>query len=583
MENNQTIKMTGGEAIGKMLGLYGSRYMFGMGGFQLLPLYDSICRSGNEMPRHIHVNDERSGAFAADAYARVSGSPGICDGTLGPGATNLVTGLVESLTAGIPLVAFTGDSNRDHSGKHMTQETPNQAELLSLISKKLIRVERGYRIPELIRHGFITATSGRPGPAILSIPENVAHGEWDYQDDDFFADETSSHVGSRRVRPDAKQLRKAASLIEKSKRPILLAGGGVHLSQAYDEVGDFARRLNIPVAHTLSGKGVMAGGDPKCLGLFGRFDRVANDFIKQSDLIIAAGFKFGEIATIRYSLIPDNVDIIHIDIVPEEIGRHQKVTVGLWADCKSALEDLLQELGDGEDAQRMLRQDYIKEVTFNKNEWGKINLDKLKSDEKPINIGRLCYDLTQVMPEDGILVADGGFAAHWTGLLYDPPHSGRNFVANRGNASIGYGLPGGIGAKLAAGSSPVMALTGDVGFNMSMGELETAIREKIPLVLIIVNNAASGYFKSLQHSMFQGRHQSSDLHEIDYSKIADVMGCQGIRVNEPQDLQDALRDAMTEKSLPVVVDVVVTRDPARMLPAIDARTVSKTKKGDRLI
>lgn len=583
MEADKTIKMSGGKAIAEMLKLHGARYMFGMGGFQLLPVYDAICQSGNKMPRHIHVNDERTGAFAADGYARVSGMPGICDGTLGPGATNLITGLVESLTAGIPVVAFTGDSNRDYSGKNMTQETPRQAELLSIISKDLIRLERGHRIPELVRRAFVTATSGKPGPVVLNVPENVTHNEWEYRKDDFYADATALRACSRRSRPDGSQLREAASLIRQSKRPVLLVGGGVHISQAYAELSDFAHKLNIPVAHTLSGKGALACGDPLCLGLFGRFDRVANKFIKSSDLIVAVGFKFGEIATVRYSLIPNGVKIIHIDIVPEEIGRHQKIDIGLVADCKAALADLLQELEEGAESQKKGRQAYAEEIMQKKQQWLDQNRERLQSNEKPISMARLCHELSQTIPRNGILVADGGFAAHWTGLLYSTPAAGRTFVANRGNASIGYGVPGGIGAKLAAGNAPVVALTGDVGFNMTMGELETAIRENIGLVIVIVNNAAAGYVKGLQHALFGGRYQSSDLHEMNYAEIAKVMGCQGIRVAEPGQLEGALREAVKETSNPILLDVVVTRDPSQMLPGVDARTAGKVKTGDRLI
>jgi acetolactate synthase I/II/III large subunit len=580
MDSDSKIKMTGGQAIAEMLKLHGAKFMFGMGGFQLLPVYDAINRQGNICPRHIHVNDERNAAFAADGYARVSGRPGVCDGTLGPGATNLITGLVESLTAGMPMVALTGDSNRDHSGKNMTQETPKQAELLSIISKDLIRVERGHRIPEQVRSAFITATSGRPGPVILSIPENVSHSEWEYSKKDFYATEESLSVANRRIRPDVDHLRSAAELIRKSKRPVLLVGGGIHISGAYAELASFAEGFQIPIAHTLSGKGSVSCKHPLCLGLFGRFDRVANSFIRQSDLLIALGFKFGEIATVRYSLINQGTKIIQIDILPEEIGRHQQVSVGLWADCKAALLDLMSDLST---TKRASRSEYLSEVANKKAEWQKVNSPRLCSDEKPINMARICSELSNVMPSDGFLVADGGFAAHWTGLLYDTPSAGRSFIANRGNASIGYGLPGGIGAKLAAGLRPVVAMTGDVGFNMSMGELETAIRENIALTIIVINNAAAGYVKGLQHAMFEGRYQSSNLHEIDYSQIAKVMGCRGIRVSEPNRFSGALKEALSEKSGPVVIDVVVTRDPSKMLPGADARTSPTTKSGDRLI
>jgi acetolactate synthase-1/2/3 large subunit len=465
----------------------------------------------------------------------------------------------------------------------MTQETPKQAELLSIISKDLIRLERGHRIPELVRRAFVTSTSGKPGPVVINVPENVTHGEWEFRQDDFYADSSALHACSRRTRPDGHQLREAAALIRKSKRPVLLVGGGVHISQAHAELSALAQRLNIPVAHTLSGKGALACDDPLCLGLFGRFDRIANGFIKEADLIIAVGFKFGEIATVRYSLIPNGVRIIHVDIVPEEIGRHQKVDIALVADAKAALEDLSQELDDDAQAQKTSRASYIQEIHRKKEEWLNHNAVRLQSGETPINMGRVCHELSQAMPREGILVADGGFAAHWTGLFYTTHRSGRSFVANRGNASIGYGVPGGIGAKLAAGKAPVVAITGDVGFNMTMGEVETAIRESIGLVIMVINNAAAGYVKGLQHAMFGARYQSSDLHEMNYAEIARAMGCEGIRVEDPGKLGGTLKDALKERSKPIVIDVIVTRDPSRMLPGVDARAAGKLKAGDRLI
>jgi acetolactate synthase-1/2/3 large subunit len=576
-------RMGGGRAIAEMLKLHGARAMFGMGGFQLLPLYDGIRALGNETPRHIHVNDERSAAFAADGYGRVSGRPGLCDGTLGPGATNLITGLVEGLTAGSPIVAFTGDANRDHAGKNMTQETPRQAELLSLTSKELIRLERGPRIPEMIRRAFIGATSGRPGPVVVNVPENVTHGEWDFRADDFYADEAALGAAGRRIRPDRRAVARAAELIRAAERPLLLVGGGVHLSEAWDELAAFAERLGIPVAHTLSGKGAVACAHPLCLGLFGRFDRGANAAIREADLLIAAGFKFGEIATVRYSLMPPGARVVQIDIAPEELGKHQKLSVALWADCKAALSDLLDALADTAETQRSRRREYVAALQNWQRQWREEAQGRLQSAERPIGMARLCHELTTALARDGILVADGGFAAHWAGLFFETHRAGRFFIANRGNASIGYGVPGGLGAKLAAGRAPVIALTGDVGFNMSMGEVETAIRERIPLVIVVVNNAAAGYVKALQCALFDGRYQSSDLHETDYAAVAKALGCTGIRVQDADMLAGALKEAVTEQSGPVVIDVVTTRDPAQMLPGTDARTRVPIARGDRPI
>lgn len=580
MSEENIFRMTGGEAIAEMLRLYGAQFIFGIGGFQLLPFYDAICRAGNRQPRHIPVNDERTGAFAADAYARITGKIGFCDGTLGPGATNLATGLVEAATAGIPLVALIGDANRDHAGKNMTQET-RQAEILTPIAKELIRVERGHRIPELLRRAFLTASSGRPGPVVVNVPEDVAHNKWDLRQDEFYVDPSTMSIPARRIRPDANELKKAAALMRQAARPVLLVGGGIHLSGAYAELRALVEALNIPAGHTMSGKGALPCTHPLCVNLFGRYDRTANDLIRNADLLIAVGYKFGEISTTRYTLIPKGVKIVHIDISPEEIGKHQRVEIGLWADAKSALSDLLEELRDDAPRQKNGRQGYFAEIQQKKKEWFEKNRERLTSNERPINVARLCHELTKVIPQNGILLADGGFAAHWTGLLYDTPAAGRAFVANRGNASIGYGVPGGIGAQLAAGDAPVVVITGDGGFNMAMGDLETAIRERIPVTYVIVNNAAFGYVKGLQYALFQGRYQSSDLKEMNYARIAQEMGAHGIRVEDPDDLAVALREGIAERSLPSVIDVVVTRDPARMLPGVDARAQVKVQNGDR--
>ncbi|OYW41209.1 MAG: hypothetical protein B7Z38_07475 [Rhodobacterales bacterium 12-64-8] len=208
--------------------------------------------------------------------------------------------------------------------------------------------------------------------------------------------------------------------------------------------------------------------------------------------------------------------------------------------------------------------------------------ERLNSTETPIDIARLLTEINATLPENGYLIADGGFAAHWGGLLFNSPRAGRAFVPDRGSASIGYGLPGAMGAALAMPDAPVFALTGDGGFNMMLGELETARRLKLDFTVIVINNAASGYVKALPHLMYgQGAYQSSDLSEIDYAAVANAMGCRGIRVEKPEDLADALRTSLERCGGPTVLDVVVTRDPSKMLPGVDNRTV-QIKPGDRI-
>ena len=577
LQNRPSGTMTGGRALAEMLRLSGAGPMFGMGGFQLLPFYDAVGLVG--LNHHL-INDERCGAFAADAYARVTNRPGICDGTLGPGATNLVTGLVESLNGGIPIVAIAGDTNRAHSWKNMTQES-RQVEILRPAVKELIRVEMTSRVPELVRRAFAVATSGRPGPVLLDVPEDVAHGTHDFAPEDFVIDAATLKAPARRIRPDRADIERAARLIAKAKRPLLLTGGGIHLSEAWDALTRFAEAQSIPVAHTMSGKGGIACTNELSVGLFGRYSRIANDLIEASDCLIVVGCKLGEIATKRFALPPSHIPVIHLDIVAEEIGRCIPAEIALWGDARAGLEDFADALSDSGAAARAARADYVAEVAPRMRAWEDDAAPRLSSRDRPVHMARLCRELNRTLPADAILVADGGFAGHWTGLLYDTKVPGRHFIPDRGFASIGYGLPGGMGAALAAPDRPVVAISGDGGFNMTLGELETARRTGCGLTLIVVNNAASGYVKALQHAMMGGRYQSADLNEMDYAAIARTMGCGGIRVEDPEALSPALRQGMDERDRPTVIDVVVTRDPAQMLPAVDNRTV-EIKRGDRV-
>jgi acetolactate synthase I/II/III large subunit len=577
LQNRPSGMMTGGRSLAEMLRLSGAGPMFGMGGFQLLPFYDAVGLTGLD---HHLINDERCGAFAADAYARVTNRPGICDGTLGPGATNLVTGLVESLNGGIPIVAIAGDTNRAHSWKNMTQEC-RQVEILKPAVKELIRVEVTSRIPELVRRAFAVATSGRPGPVLLDVPEDVCHGTHDFAPEDFIVDEATLRAPARRIRPDRTDIERAAKLIAGAKRPLLLTGGGIHLSEGWDALTKFAEAQSIPVAHTMSGKGGIACSNPLNVGLFGRYSRIANDLIAASDCLIVIGCKLGEIATKRFALPPAHIPLVHLDIVAEEIGRCVPAEIALWGDARAGLEDFADALSDSGKAARAARADYVAELGPRMRAWEDDAAPRLNSRDRPVHMARLCRELNKTLPADAILVADGGFAGHWTGLLYDTKSPGRHFIPDRGFASIGYGLPGGMGAALAAPDRPVVAISGDGGFNMMLGELETARRTGCGLTVIVINNAASGYVKALQHAMMGGRYQSADLNEMDYAAIARAMGCGGIRVEDPEALSPALRQGMEERDRPTVIDVVVTRDPAQMLPAVDNRTM-EIKQGDRV-
>jgi acetolactate synthase-1/2/3 large subunit len=574
----QSNEITGGEAMARMLRAFNAGPMFGMGGFQLLAFYDAARRL--KLNHHL-INDERCGIFAADAYAKVSGRVGLVDATLGPGATNLVTGLIEALNAGSPIVAFVGDSHRAHSWKNMTQEA-RQIEILRPACKDLLRIEHVSRIPELIRRAFLIATSGRPGPVVVDVPEDICHGTLPLHEDDYAIDPRYEAAPAIRCRPAVDDTARAARLLAKAKRPLMLCGGGVHISQAATQVAEFAHANAIPVAHTMTGKGAIACTDPLSAGLFGRYDRIANALIEQADVLLVAGCKLGEIATKRFTIPGKGKTVIHLDIVAEEFGRTYQPAVALWGDVREGIQDLAAALEPDGKRVRSERAAYAAEVREKMAAWKAGVMDRLTSAEQPINVARMLHELNGLMPDDSILVADGGFAAHWAGLIYDTKKPGRGFVPDRGFASIGYGLPGAIGAALASNGRRVVALTGDGGFNMSLGELETARRMGLSFAIIVFNNAASGYVKALQHLMYgKDAYQSSDLAETNYAKVSEALGCIGLRVENPEDLAQAFARGLEATNVPVVIDVVVTRDPAKMLPAVDNRTV-QVKKGDRI-
>jgi acetolactate synthase-1/2/3 large subunit len=430
-----------------------------------------------------------------------------------------------------------------------------------------------------MRRAFAVATTGRPGPVVVDVPEDVCHATHGYEEGAFEADPAHAAAPALRCRPDDASLARAAAMLADARRPLVLAGGGVHLSGAAATLTALAEALNLPVAHTMTGKGAVACTSPLSAGLFGRYDRIANALIAESDLLLVIGCKLGEIATKRFSVPPAGKRLIHVDIVAEEIGRIYRPTLALWGDARATIEALVAAIDAG--PVRARQQGYADEVAGKMAAWRESVRERYESEEVPVSMGRLMGELNRLMPADGLLIADGGFAAHWGGLLWDSKVAGRSFVPDRGFASIGYGLPGAMGAAMAAPGRPVVAITGDGGFNMMLGELETARRLGLAFTIVVVNNAASGYVKALQHLMYgPGAYHASDLAETNYARVAEALGCRGIRVEQPGALAAALQEGLGGSG-PVVIDLVVTRDPAKMLPAADSRAVT-VKKGDRI-
>jgi acetolactate synthase I/II/III large subunit len=568
----RSTRLTGGEAVVQMLCMHGVDHAFGMGGFQPLPYYDALARQS--AIRHVLIRDEKHGAFAADAFARVTNRPAVADATLGPGATNLVSGAAESFGASVPVIFLTGDVNRSIAGRAATQES-DQVGMLRPTMKQVVYIDRIERIPELVRRAFAIATGGRPGPVLIDIPEDVFHGVHDFATEDLYADDATRAIASRRIRPDQETIERAVELLARAQRPVAILGGGIHLSAAYRQVERFVNETGIPAACTISGKGVLSDDHPLALGLCGRFSRIANELVRDADLLLIAGCKLGEICTDRWRLIPPTTTVIQIDIDPLELGKVYKTAVGLWGDAGLTLDELTDALASRSTVPLPRSSARAEHVHTARQAWQLEAQQSYLSDESPTHVARLLHELRQVLPAESIVVADGGFAAHWSALLLDIPLAGRHYIANRGHAAIGYGLPGALGAQLAAPNLPVVALCGDNGFAMALAELETAKRERLPITVIVVDNAALGYVKALQHGLYDDRFISADFLEVDYAEVAKSLGCWGRRIESPDALSEALAEAL-ESDLPAVVDVVTTRDASKMLPGVDSRTVRST-------
>lgn len=565
------IRLSGGEAVVKMLTEHGVEIAFGMGGFQPLPYYDALARQDHI--RHVLIRDEKHGAFAADAWARVRNRPAVADATLGPGATNLISGAAESFGASVPLLLLTGEVNSLIAGRAATQES-DQIGMLEPSVKASIKIDRIERIPELMRRAVTISTAGRPGPVHVDVPEEIMHGTHEYEERDLRSDPDTMTVGGRRTRPDPGAVERAAAGIRDAQRPLIIAGGGIHLSRAYDELRRLAEAQSIPVAYTISGKGSLPDDHPLTVGLVGRYSRYANELLTASDLLIVVGCKLGEIATARWTTVPPDLPIVHLDVDPTEIGKVYATNVGLVGDAALGLADLDTALTDDAPAAD-LRQERQATIDAARRAWQQQAAPDYASDERPLHMARVLAELRRAAPAGTIVVADGGFAAHWSALLFDVNETGRTYIANRGHAAIGYGLPGAIGASLAAPDVPVVALCGDNGFAMAVAELETARRVGARVICVVVDNATLGYVKALQHGLYDDRFISVDFLDVDYAEVARGFGCRGERVDDPAALGAALSRAFQHDG-PSVLDVLITTDPARMLPGIDARATKST-------
>jgi acetolactate synthase-1/2/3 large subunit len=545
--------MKGAEALLKSLKEYEVRHIFGLPGDTSVPLYDALYEMRSEIG-HIMTRDERGASFMADAYARVSFRPGVCDAPSGGGALYMLPGIAEAYGSSIPVVAITTDIPAGETGKGTLTELDQQA-LFAPITKWTVLVTDSRRIPEMVRKAFRVATGGRPGPVHLGIPKDVLEGKVEAE---IRAETECSTYPSRRTHPDPTAVAKAADLLVRAGRPVMVVGGGAVVSQAWGEVAELAELIGFPVGTTLTGKGAVREDHPLSLGVVGDNGArpYANRVVEEADLVLFVGCKTGSVSTRRWRIPRPGTRIVQIDVDPTEVGKNFETEVGVVGDAKFALRDLIDR------AKTVLKRRAIKNVSrvaeiraFAK-EWLDQVAPKMRSESIPIKPQRVMKELRETLPKDSLVVADAGTGTSFGAAYLDNLQPGRSFICFRAHGGLGYAVPGAIGAKLAAPHRTVIGLSGDGGFAFSVGELETARRAKIPFTVIVFNNGSFGWIKTLQRLYYGERYMSVDFSDLDYAKVARSFGCRGIRVERPNEVREALKTAFSSGE-PTIIDIVV--------------------------
>jgi acetolactate synthase-1/2/3 large subunit len=539
----------GGDVLVEMLIGYGVPAVFGLAGGQTLPLYDGI-RSRAPQIKHIPMRDERNAAYAADGYARISGRVGVCDATVGPGAIKFTSGLAEAYNSSIPIVALVSDMPSDWLAVRYRgggNQLVDQMSVLAPLCKWTGRLPGPHKLPELIQRAFQISTSGRPGPVTIELPEDIF--KTTYEEGTPPVDARFGSVPPHRFAPDPESLRAAAALLESAAHPIMIVGGGARLSNAGEQVLALAEALAIPVATTLSGKGILPENHPLSLGVIGSLggSSVAKIFIEEADIILTVGFKFGQNPTFKWTLPKQGQRVVQLDIEGAEIGKVFPAEVGLVADAREGLAALLAVCSI-----RRSRETGANHIAKLKAKWRE-QIEAEASEAKPIKPQQVALLLNELCGDDTILVCDASFAGGWGGVYFEV-RGNRRAIFPRGVGGLGWALPAAIGAQVARPKSKVVVLAGDGAMTYSLGELATLVQQGMNIAIVVMNNSAMGWIKWEQAVFWDGKFVSTDLSDVNFAMVAQGMGLDGINVTEPSDLRDALSQALTS-ARPTLVDV----------------------------
>ncbi len=546
--NQSADTITGAEAAVEMLKAHGVEIIFGLCGDTSLPFYDALARLPHGM-RHILTRDERSAAYMADGYARVSAKVGVCEGPSGGGATYILPGLAEANESSVPVLCINSDISVASRGRYALTAL-DQGALMRPVTKWNAVLDRAKDIPQIFRTAFKQMTTGRPGAAHIALPFDVQNGAVDRAD--VFGDATYGRYPAERVASDSNCVERAAKLLREATHPLFICGGGAVIANAEPELLALAERLSAPVATTISGKGSIDEAHPLAVGVVGSNGGTPETraIVDQADLIVFVGCRAGSVTTERWRHpAPGKVKVIHLDIDPAVMGVNYPAEVALVSDAKPTLAALSEALAtvrrplDASAVERAQEQKFVKFHAL------------AESNDKPIKPERVVAELGRVLDADAIVVADAGTPCPYLSAYYQVRGTGRRFFSNRAHGALGYSLPAAIGAHFARPQVKSISVMGDGSFGFTCGELETAVRYRLPITFIVISNATYGWIKAGQKSGYDQRYFSVDFDSIDHAAVAAAFGVKSWRVTEPGELGKALKEALTHGG-PSLIDIV---------------------------
>lgn len=561
---------------------YGVRRVFGVPGGQTLPLYDGITRRPGQIA-HVLMRSETSAAYAADAYARVTGKVGVCDATVGAGTVHLVPGLVEAFTSSVPVLAVVGDIPRQWSHRRRLASASQgfeQDAFLKPCVKHYGRVE----VPESLNHVLQlclrTAVSGRPGPAVIELPVDLFVRDASARD--FPVDPTDATFPRFRPGPDPVAVGAAAEMLVRALRPVIVAGGGAVTAGCSGQLAELAEGLRIPVASTVSGKGILPETHAWSIGVCGSFGTpIAREVLAQADCVLWIGTKAGQGATFDWKLPATNTPGIHIDIDPNELGRNYRNTIPMHGDARASIVSLRETIGPTPSASEWK----ASEIAELRSAWWDEDAWHVTGD-KGVSPQVLFAELRRHLRDDDLVVADASLASGWAASRWQGGTTGRIFLAPRGMAGLGWGLPAAIGAAFARRdqairSRRVVCLAGDGGWAYSLGELETVARFGLDVKAIVLNNRSLAWTKHGAAEHFGPKTVSQDFGDVDFATVARGLGCKASRVHESSEIADCLEELFAVADEPTVLDVLSSPSETPVLrpAALPSKTTEPVSTG----